>query len=130
MEVDILKICGVGVLCSIICAVLGKFVGGIGVAIRLGGLILILGCAVVLLGEISEAVLSIGDGAGGEYVSLMLKGLGVITIGRICADICRDCGEGSVAAAVETCVKLVVLLLTLPSVIGILQSVEQLLSEV
>ena len=130
MEVDILKICGVGVLCSVICAVLGKMIGGIGVAVKLGGLALILGFAVMLLGEISEEVVAIGDGAGGEYVSLMIKGLGIVTLGRICADVCRDCGEGTVASAVETCVKLAVLLLTLPSVMGILQSVELLLSEV
>ena len=130
MEVDIVKVCGVGVLCSILCATLGRLVGSIGIAVRLGGLALVLGCAVMLLGEISEEVVAIGDGAGGEYVSLMIKGLGIVTLGRICADVCRDCGEGTMASAVETCVKLVVLLLALPSVIGILQSVELLLSEV
>ena len=130
MEADILKICGMGVLCSVICAVIGKFVGGIGVAIRLGGLALVLGCAISFLGQISDTVIWIGDGVGGEYVSLMLKGLGVVTLGRVCADVCRDCGEGTLASAVETCVKLVVMLLALPSVTGILQSVEQLLAEV
>ncbi len=130
MEVDILKICGVGVICSVICAVIGKLVGGINVAIRIGGLVLVLGCAVAFLGRISETVVLIGDGMGGDYIDLMIKGLGIITLGRICADICRDCGEGTVASAVETCVKLAVLLLALPSVTGILQSFEQLLAEV
>lgn len=130
MEVDILKICGVGVLCALICAVIGKLVGGIDVAIRICGLVLVLGCAVAFLGRISETVILIGDGMGGEYVALMVKGLGIITLGRICADVCRDCGEGTMASAVETCVKLAVLILAIPSVIGILQSVEQLLAEV
>ena len=130
MEVDILKICGIGILCSVICATLGKMVGGISAAIRLGGLALILGCAVVLLGEVSERIEFIGEDGVAEYVSLMLRGLGIVTMGRVCADVCRDCGENTVASAVETCVKLAVLLLALPSVVGILDSVEELLSGV
>ena len=130
MEVDILRICGVGVLCSVICVALGRLVGGVGVAVRLGGLALIFGCAVALLYEICEKVTAIGDGMGGEYVALMIKGLGIVTLGRICADVCRDCGESSVASAVETCVRLTVLILALPTVMKLLQSVELLLSEV
>ena len=130
MEVDILKICGVGVLCSVICLALGRLVGGMGVAIRLGGLALIFGCALTLLYQVCEQVTAIGDGVGGEYVSLMIKGLGIVTLGRICADVCRDCGESSIASAVESCVGLTVLILAFPTVIKLLQSIELLLAEV
>lgn len=130
MEVDMLKICGVAVLCSVVGAVLGKLVGGVAVAVKLCGLALVLGGAVALMGQVTEQVSLMGDEGAAEYVSLMIKGLGVVTLGRVCADVCRDCGETGVAAAVETCSKLAVLVLAMPSVFGILEAVDELISRV
>ena len=127
MELDILKICGVAILCSVVGAVVGTLAGGISVAIRLCGLALVLGGAVALLGQVTEQ-LSGFEGDAEEYVSLMIRGLGIVTLGRICSDVCRDCGENGVAAAVESCARLAVLLLAMPSVLGILEAVDTLIS--
>lgn len=129
MELDILKICGVAVLCSVVGAIVGALSGGISVAIRLGGLALVLGGAVTLMGQVTEQ-LSAFEGSSAEYVSIMIKGLGIVTLGRICSDICRDCGQNGVAAAVESCAKLAVVLLAMPSVLGILEAVDTLISRI
>ena len=130
MEVDILKICGVAVLCSVVGAVIGKLVGGVAVAVKLCGLALVLSGAIALIGQVTEQVALMGEGSASEYVSLMVKGLGIVTLGRVCADVCRDCGETGVAAAVETCSKLAVLVLAMPSVFSILEAVDELISRV
>lgn len=129
MELDILKICGVAILCSVVGAVVGALAGGIAVAVRLCGLALVLGGAVSLLGDVTEQ-LSFLEGESAEYVSIMIKGLGIVTLGRICSDVCRDCGENGVAAAVESCARLAVVLLAMPSVFSILEAVEALISRI
>ena len=127
MELDILKICGVAILCSVVGAVVGTIAGGLSVSIKLCGLALVLGGAVSLLGQVTEQ-LSAFEGDAEEYVSLMIRGLGIVTLGRICSDVCRDCGENGVASAVESCTRLAVILLAMPSVFGILEAVDALIS--
>ncbi len=117
MEGEVLKICAVAVLCAIVGAILGKLTGSVGVAVKLAGLALVFGGAAVFLGEIVEAMDGWGFSASvAEYTSLMLRALGIGVICRVCADICRDCGEGTVASAVETAGKLAIILLSASAV--------------
>lgn len=50
----------------------------------------------------------------GVLVKILLKALGLSVTAQLAADICRDCGEQTLAAAVETVAKLSVLLMALP----------------
>lgn len=117
MEGEVLKICAVAVLCAIVGVILGKLTGSVGVAVKLAGLALVFGGAAVFLGEIVEAMDGWGFSASvAEYTSLMLRALGIGVICRVCADICRDCGEGTVASAVEMAGKLAIILLSASAV--------------
>ncbi len=120
MEAQILKICGIAVLCAVVGIVLsGLGKGGIYDALRLCGLALCLGGVLVLLGE---AVAGVRELSGGEeYVSVMLRGLGICVLCRICADICRDSGQAGLSGAVEMAGKLALILLALPLVGDILE---------
>ncbi len=114
---DIVKICGIAVLCSVIGAVLGRTLGTTATALRLAGLCMILGGAVALTGEISEQTAAwAGIEHAAEYVSVMIKALGVTVLCRICADVCRDCGEPTLAGGVESAGKLTLVLLALPMI--------------
>ena len=130
MEADMLRICGIAVLCSILGALLGGLSGEAHTAVRLGGLALVLGGALALLGEITGQVRAIGEDSASEYVSLMLRGLGIVTLGRICSDICKDCGQTSMASAVDTCASLAVVAIALPAVYDLLGAVDSLLGQV
>ncbi len=48
-------------------------------------------------------------------VKLLLKAIGLSVTAQIAADICRDCGEQTLASAVEITAKLSVLLMALPA---------------
>ena len=121
---QIFRICGVALLCAVLGAVLGNAVGGVRVALRLAGVTLIFGA---LLGMLQEAwaVLDRAVTLGGAYGygELMLKGLGISALCRICSDVCRDCGEPTVAAGVESAGKIGMLLLALPAVGDVLEQV-------
>ena len=49
-----------------------------------------------------------------EVFGALLKALGIVLIGRITADLCKDAGESAIASGVELAVKTAVLLTALP----------------
>lgn len=131
MGAELFKICGIAVLCAVAGIVVGGAVGGVNTALKMAGLALVLGGAVTVLSEIVSDTSAIGVGDKvGEYASLMLKGLGISALCRICSDICRDCGQATVASAVESVGKLFMVALAMPIVVQILEYAEVLLDKI
>ena len=62
-----------------------------------------------------------------KYGEIILKGLGIVILTQICADICRDSGEGTLASNIETVGKLELLLLSIPLIEEILGTAKTLL---
>ena len=60
-------------------------------------------------------------------VSVMIKALGIALIGRICADVCKECGEGGLAESVELVSGIVIFSLSLPILSEILTFASELL---
>ena len=60
-------------------------------------------------------------------VSVMLKALGVALIGKICSDICKECGENGIAEGVEMLSGVVILSLSLPMLSKILSFASEIL---
>ena len=128
MENEILKICACAVLCAIVGAVIGRNVGGVSTALRISGLAAVFGGVIGLLGTAVELLWGLGiDGMAAEYATLMLKGLGIAVLCRICADICKDCGEPTVALAVESAGKLGIIIIAMPCVADIIALADELL---
>lgn len=50
----------------------------------------------------------------GDYLSILLKALGICFLTQLAADTCKDAGEGAIASKVEMAGKVLVLLLSLP----------------
>ncbi len=63
-----------------------------------------------------------------EYASLLFKALALAILTQCCAQICRDCGENSVANGVETVGKIQILLLSLPLMKDLFEIASTLLS--
>ena len=121
---QIFRICGVALLCAALGAVLGNALGGFRIALRLAGATLIFGVLLGMLdsaGAMLEETVALGSVYG--YGEIMLKGLGIAVLCRICSDICRDCGEPTAAAGVESAGKIGLLILALPAVGEVLEQV-------
>lgn len=54
------------------------------------------------------------SGVDSTYADILFKGIGVALLTQLCADTCRDAGEGALAAKAELAGKLCLLLLALP----------------
>lgn len=130
MDAELLKICGVAVLCAFMGGALGHTLGGVSVGVRLGGLALIFGGMLASLGEIVGYLSDMGlDESSLEYTALMMRGLAIGVLCRICADVCRDCGEPTVASGVESAGKLAILALAMPVLADIVEYATALVAE-
>jgi stage III sporulation protein AD len=61
------------------------------------------------------------------YLMIVLKIMGIAYIAEFGAQICRDAGEGSTATKIEFAAKILVMLLALPIVMALMESVLRLL---
>lgn len=133
---ELLKVCGVAILCAVTLMVLGRTsASGVGFAIRIGGSILIFGIFITILGsniESIESLVSLVSGSGASYVSksfsLMLKALGIALLSKLCADVCRDCGENTLAGGVESVGRVAIFSLCIPVISEIIEYASQVLS--
>ena len=62
-----------------------------------------------------------------EVFGALLKALGIVLIGRITADLCKDAGESAIASGVELAVKAAVLLTALPLLNRLLSLLQEVL---
>jgi len=93
------------------------FAAGCGVASALYILSLLLPAAEFLKG-LSEG------GAFSGFFKILYKSVGVALLCGATADVCRDCGEATLAARVETAGKAVIILLSLPVVEFLLSAAQ------
>ena len=122
MESEIFKICACAVLCGVVGMVVGGYAGSLSAGIRIAGLVLVLGGMLGALGTVVDLVRDLGiDEDAAHYSSIMLRGLGIAVLCRVCSDICRDCGESTVAFAVESAGKLGSIVLAAPAVLDIVE---------
>ncbi len=73
--------------------------------------------------------------AFGEYeflkssaIKILLKAFGVLTVGAIAADICRDNGENAVAGVVDLSVKILAISCALPIVTAVVEIAQAFLN--
>ena len=123
-----LKICGGALLC-IVCITLLKQTKTESLPMQWVGHVLItlacLGLLQPLLSWLKE--LSAAGGVN-DTLSLLLRGLAVALLTQLCADMCRQGGDATLATGVENAGKIELLLLCLPLLEQLLQTARELLS--
>ncbi len=62
-----------------------------------------------------------------DYLKLMIKILGLAYLAGFGAQICKDAGEGSMAAKIELAGKIVILSLGIPVMVGLLNTILRIL---
>ena len=128
----VLRACGIGIITAICIVVVGQFSGGYAVALRIGGAVILFGLLLLILGDSADAMQELiawaeeSEGAVGA-ASTMLKALGIALLSRLCADICRDCGEGMIASAVESVGRIAIFALSIPVMLEIIGVAKEML---
>ena len=129
MEKELFKICGIALLCVAFLVVTKELKGGYPWAVRAVGVILIGSLLIINIDGIkNELDTFFRLGNSSEYITIMLKCLGISFLVKICSDICKDCGEGSLAFGIESAGKICVVYMCIPLISDILGYAEQILS--
>ena len=128
MSVQILKICAVALIAAVSGVVVKQIKNELSFAVKTAGVILIFGVAMTMLAPLLESIEELSDIGGTEYVDIMLRALGIALISQITSGICRDCGDESVAGAVEFTAKLEILILCVPLISMIIEYAKEIVA--
>ena len=113
---DILKIGIAAVITAFLCVLLRRYNSEYAVCCGVcGGIILI----VLASGEIYSLFSVFYDmaersGIDSQFISIVLKITGIAYIGQFSAELCRDAGEAAIAANVELCAKVLIMVVGMP----------------
>lgn len=125
---DMFFVCGVGVLCVVASSCVRMMKPEIATVMRLAFCVLFGVMLVRAVQPITQQLREMMDSAAAEYTAILLKALGVALLTHLTAELCRDCGENSVASGVETLGKLEILGLCMPLVSTVLDMVRGILT--
>ena len=132
MSDALLKIFGLAIVGALLAVVLRRWNGDMALTFKIGAAIVLCIGAVTLMSpiidtvrELSESV-EISDALGGA-ADVLVKVLCVALLSHVCATVCRDCGETSIAYYAELCGKIEIIILSLPLFFEILNTARQLL---
>lgn len=126
-----IKVCFFAVICTVASVIIKQCRPEYAFLVRLASTVGICAVAVSVALPIITYIRSIFDGGLGEefaYVENVLKALGVAVLTQICADICRDLGEGSAASGVELIGKIEIVLLCIPMFETVIVTVAEVLA--
>lgn len=95
---------------------------------------LVVGAVIFLLlfdriGAVIQVLTDLSDRAGINrfYLTTVLKIIGIAYVGEFGAQVCRDAGENAVASKVELAAKVLIMVLAIPIIVAILESIVKLL---
>lgn len=112
---DSFKICAIGIIFTIICVLIKNYRGEFLIPVRLASIVIIFGVVVILVFPIIKFLKSImGEILPIEHVVIMFKVLAIAYMTQISSEICRECGETSIAFGIETVGKIEIVVLSLP----------------
>lgn len=126
---EIWQIVGLALIVTILAVILRKIQPEIAVQLSiLAGLVIFL----LVLGKIKVIVdllqnLAEQANISSYYLIIVLKIVGISYLAEFSAQICRDAGEGALATKVELAAKVGVLVLAVPILIAILESLVRLI---
>ena len=123
---------GIGVVGTVLAVTLGRHNGGYGLLTGLAT-----GCLLLMLflGETGELETALRELAGAgslssEYLSRVVRILGLACLTEAGSRISKDGGQGNIALKVELCGRVMILCAMLPAVREVLRSAETVLAEI
>ena len=126
---DTVKLCAVGILITVISVVLEKWNPQFELPVKLSAAVICIGIVLSLaLPLITYVSGLLRESAASPYATLVMRALGVAVLTETVGGICRECKETTVASYLEMAGRLEILVLCLPLMEEILQSVKGLLS--
>lgn len=122
-------ICGIALCCCAASMVLKGIKAEYALCVGAAGGVILLFYALGAVRPIAEFINEItADSPYSSYYLILLKATGVAFLTHSAAEICRDCGEGSVGNKVEMIGKLSIIILSLPVIKKLIEMAKELMT--
>jgi stage III sporulation protein AD len=130
MDVEVFQLVGLGIVAAILALVLKQHKPELSpfIAVAAGVIILLM-----VTGRLVAIVTVLDDMArranlDQSHLSVVLKAIGIAYITEFGAQVCKDAGENSIASKIELGGKIIILSLTLPILVGLIEVILQVLT--
>ena len=120
---DIIKICGVGLIALILIIIIKQYRPEFAIYISIATGILIL---TMLTGKIQDIIglvnnISTKAQINTEFIGLLIKITGIAFLSEFAVSICKDSGESAIATKIEIAGKIIILGLSIPIITNLLE---------
>ncbi|MBQ4091300.1 MAG: stage III sporulation AC/AD family protein [Clostridia bacterium] len=132
MSEELLKAFGIAILGALAAVILRRWNGELGMLFKIAAAIALCIGAFALMSPVIDKIRELSEGiqlseALGNAAGVLIKVLCVAWLSHVCATVCRDCGESSIAYYAELCGKIEIIVLSLPLFEEILNMAQQLM---
>jgi stage III sporulation protein AD len=126
---EILQVVGIGLTGTILTVFLKESNKEVAVFVSLATGLLLFIFALSKIGDVLDVIQELARRAQINlfYMTTVLKIMGIAYLAEFGAQICKDTGEGAIATKIELAAKIMVMVLALPIIMAILESVLRLL---
>ena len=126
---DIISVCVICVVTSLICKLLESDSGSISHALSLCAVAVTASALIYGINEILTLARRLYSYADLDlyYFDVLVKGAGICILTKTAADCCRDCNESALASAAETAGRVALVVIAFPLFSGVMSIVEELI---
>lgn len=126
---DVLQIVALGLTATVLIVVVKSQRPDLAVLLSVAAGAIIFLLVLGKIGSIIDVIKDLSERAGISmvYLGTILKIVGIAYIAEFGSQICRDAGEGAVASKIEFAAKILIMVLAVPIVVAVLQSLLKLL---
>ena len=130
MGLDTYKLCGAALICAVAALLLRYLKKEFELPLTLAGSVLLLVSASAMARPIAQYLTELIGASHlvGDAANTLLRALAIALMTKLAADLCREMGTPSVATSLETAAKFEIIILTLPLVSSVIESVKELLA--
>lgn len=131
MGFDTYKLCGAALICAVAAFLLRNIKKEFEIPMTLAGSIFLILSAIAMAEPIVDYISGLMSASPivGEAAETLMRVIGIAMITKIAADLCREMGTPSVASSLEMAAKFEIIILSLPLVSSVIESIRELFSE-
>ncbi len=124
------SLAALAVVIALLTVVVRQYKAEYGMAVGVAGGILLLLLVIAQMSGMFDSIGGMIDRVGirQEWLTLLLKALGICYVTQFASDCCRDAGETALASKAELAGRVAVVLLALPMLTQLLESIVDMLS--
>ena len=123
----LLRIIGGGLLCAVAAIILRQLGRDGALPVQWMGVVMLSGAGLLLLQPVMAFAAELcALGGLTDTASMLLRALGVAYLTQLCADLCRQSGEGAIAQGVENAGRIQLLQLALPQLRQLVELAKEL----